>query len=85
MQMTNVGYRSDFELTKDTPYLALTVELWSVFCEYFGEKLPCYEGSLLYLIYVPHWHYRVYITYKPLHSVPYIGPTSAQSGQRRPW
>ena len=22
--MTNVGYRSDFELTKNTPYLALT-------------------------------------------------------------
>ena len=38
MQMANVGYRSDFELTKDTPYLALTGELWSVFCEYFGER-----------------------------------------------
>ena len=26
-----------FELTKDTPYLALSGELWSVFHEYFTE------------------------------------------------
>ena len=26
-----------FELTKDTPYLALSGELWSVFYEYFNE------------------------------------------------
>ena len=26
-----------FELTKDTPYLALSGELWSVFYEYFTE------------------------------------------------
>ena len=32
-------YRSDYELTKYSPYLALTIELWSVFCEYFGEKM----------------------------------------------
>ena len=38
MQMANVGYRSDCELTKDTPYLALSGELWSVFCGYFGER-----------------------------------------------
>ena len=25
-----------FELTKDTPYLALSGELWSVFYEYFN-------------------------------------------------
>ena len=30
--MTNVGYRSNFELTRNTPYHALTGELWSVFC-----------------------------------------------------
>ena len=29
---------SDYELTKDIPYLAFTVELYVVFCEYFGEK-----------------------------------------------
>ena len=38
MQMASVGYRAEFEPTKNTPYLALTGELWSVFCEYFGEK-----------------------------------------------
>ena len=32
MSMAYVGYRSDFEVTKNTPYLALMGELWSVFC-----------------------------------------------------
>ena len=38
-----------FELTKDTPYLALSGELWSVFYEYFNKNWPCYKGFLLYL------------------------------------
>ena len=38
-----------FELTKDTPYLALSGELWSVFCEYFNRNWSCYKGFLLYL------------------------------------
>ena len=46
---TGVGYGSGFELTKDTPYLALAGELWDVFCEYFDEKRSCYKGVLLYL------------------------------------
>ena len=33
------GHKSEFALTKDTPYLALTGELWSVFCEDFLRKL----------------------------------------------
>ena len=37
-----------FELTKDTPYLALSGELWSVFYEYFNRNRPCYKGFLLY-------------------------------------
>ena len=37
-----------FELTKDTPYLALSGELWSVFYEYFNKNWPCYKGFLLY-------------------------------------
>ena len=37
-----------FELTKDTPYLALSGELWSVFCEYFNRNWSCYKGFLLY-------------------------------------
>ena len=31
-------YKSEFEHTKNTPYLALTGELWDVFCENFGEN-----------------------------------------------
>ena len=37
-----------FELTKDTPYLALSGELWSVFYEYFNRNRSCYKGFLLY-------------------------------------
>ena len=37
-----------FELTKDTPYLALLGELWSVFYEYFNRNWSCYKGFLLY-------------------------------------
>ena len=37
-----------FELTKDTPYLSLSGELWSVFYEYFNKNWPCYKGFLLY-------------------------------------
>ena len=37
-----------FELTKDTPYLALSGELWSVFYEYFNRNWSCYKGFLLY-------------------------------------
>ena len=29
----NAGCKSDYELKKDTPYLALTGELWSISCE----------------------------------------------------
>ena len=39
-----------FELTKDTPYLALSGELWSVFYEYFNRNWPCYKGFLLYFV-----------------------------------
>ena len=38
-----------FELTKDTPYLALSGELWSVFYEYFNRNWSCYKGFLLYM------------------------------------
>ena len=41
-----------FELTKDTPYLALSGELWSVFNEYFNRNWPCYKGFLLYVYFL---------------------------------
>ena len=40
-----------FELIKDTPYLALSGELWSVFYEYFNRNWSCYRGFLLYSSY----------------------------------
>ena len=39
-----------FELTKDTPYLALSGELWSVFYEYLNRNWSCYKGFLLYVV-----------------------------------
>ena len=39
---------SDIRITRDTPYLALTGELWGVYCEDFGENLPRYNGTALY-------------------------------------
>ena len=41
---------SDIRITKDTPYLALTGELWGVYCEGLGENGPRYNGTALY------WH-----------------------------
>ena len=38
-----------FELTKDTLYLALSGELWSVFYEYLNRNWSCYKGFLLYI------------------------------------
>ena len=52
-----------FELTKDTPYLALSGELWSVFYEYFNRNWSCYKGFLLYnnvFIYLIEADWRIY-------------------------
>ena len=39
---------SDFRITIDTPYLALTGKLWDVYCEDFGENWRRYNGTALY-------------------------------------
>ena len=49
-------YQSDAGTTKDTPYLALTGELWGVFCEYLWENQPRYNGTALYLHFVSFLH-----------------------------
>ena len=46
--MTATECESDFKLTTDTPYLALTGELWGVYYENFEEKWPPY--TILYLL-----------------------------------
>ena len=45
---TQAEYQSDSGSTKDTPYLALTGELWGVFWEHFLENLLCHNGTALY-------------------------------------
>ena len=36
--------KSNIRLAKDTPYLALTGELWGEFCENFGENWQRYNS-----------------------------------------
>ena len=46
--MTGTEYEYKFKPTKDTPYLALTGELWGVFCDVLGEDRLHYNGTTLY-------------------------------------
>ena len=46
--MTGAEDECKFETTKDTPYLALTGELWGVFRDDFGENRLRYNGTTLY-------------------------------------
>ena len=48
--MTEAKYESEFQHTKHTRYLALTVELWGVFCQNFRKKWPRYNGTVLYFV-----------------------------------
>ena len=48
--MTAAKHKSDLKLTADTPYLALTGELWGVCGEDFLENWPRYNGTALYLL-----------------------------------
>ena len=47
--MTAAERKSDFKITTDTPYLALTDELSRVYCEDLGENWPRYNGTVLYV------------------------------------
>ena len=47
--MSEAASESHFRITTDTPYLALTGELYGVFCEDFGENWLPYNGTTLYL------------------------------------
>ena len=49
--MTAAEHKSDFDLTKDTPYLALMGELWHIYCEdvdqiHHGTTLTALFSSL---------------------------------------
>ena len=39
---------SVIRITRDTPYLALTGELWDVYCASLGENWSCYNGTALH-------------------------------------
>ena len=47
--VTAAEYKLDFVVTKDTPYLALTSELWSVYCDELGGNWLLYNGTALYI------------------------------------
>ena len=46
---TEAEYLSDAGSKKDTPYLALSGELWGDFSEYLWENWPRYNGTALYM------------------------------------
>ena len=50
--MTVAECISNFNLTTDTPHLALTGELWGVYCEYFGENWLHYNSTALYFAHI---------------------------------
>ena len=43
MTIARAGYRLDYELSIDIPYLALAGRLWSVFCEYLEKNIRIME------------------------------------------
>ena len=57
--MKRKEHKSDIELTKVTPYLALTGELWSVHCEDLGENWPRFNGITLYNMNLLIWWRKV--------------------------
>ena len=48
LQWLRQSINQEFEPTKYIPYLALTGELWDVFCEDLGGNWPCYNSTALY-------------------------------------
>ena len=46
--MTATEHKSYFKVTTNTPYLALTGELWGVYYDNFKENWPRYNGTTLY-------------------------------------
>ena len=47
--VTESKQTSEFVYTTNPPNLALTNEVWGVYCEEFGENWPRYNGTALYL------------------------------------
>ena len=47
--MTMAEHKSNIKLTKDTPELTLTGDLWGLFCEDFGKNLLHYNSTPPYI------------------------------------
>ena len=47
-EATEAEYQWELEPIKDTPYLALTGVLRTIFCNHFGVNWMCYNGTALY-------------------------------------
>ena len=57
--MTTAANKPDFELTNDTPYLALMGELCGVYCEDLRENWPHYNGIALYIQMLLMYNFRL--------------------------
>ena len=52
---TKAEYQTNSGSLKDTPYLALTGELWGAFCKYLWENWPRYNGTAIILLHGAGW------------------------------
>ena len=52
--MTAAQYKADIELTKATPYIALTGELYGVCRKDFGENWPHFSDTVLFVLFQLH-------------------------------
>ena len=78
------------ELTKETPYLALTGELWGVVCEELGENWPRYNGTALYAsVSWPTWWFVFFIIQQVITQINIglsrIKPIEVYSVECLPW
>ena len=63
--MAAAEHKSDFKLTTNIPYLALTGELWGVYCKNLGENWPRYNSTALYYLEYEYLHKKSFV-YKKL-------------------
>ena len=79
MVVPKVKGRSNFEIPKDTPYLALTGKLWGIFGVYFIEKCPWnFPRSMCYL-----WRCRLWANRHELQQSVEYGTARATDGSRQ--
>ena len=65
VKMTRVGYRSDYELTQNTPYLAVMGEPWSAFCKYSTNNVCAIKSfNCMWLYWIIHWPLHIYLFFR---------------------